>query len=359
MENSVLLNIKNAVHKVYTAGGTGTAFYLNEHDCFATNYHVVQGCHEVALENQSKYRYNAKVILIDPVNDIAILRCADAPKTASIKLNTTLQANDAEKVTVLGFPYGPFSVTEGIISNNARILNNKTFIQTDAAINPGNSGGPIVTNNGELIAIASSKLVEANSTGFGIPYFVLVSVLNKLTDSADQVFSIACESCGNLLIQEAAYCPSCGASINTNYFKQREAERFAPVIEQAISDAGIHPVLARSGKLFWEFYNGSSLIRIFSYKESYVYATSPLNSLGGNKLEQLYRYLASNASAPYRFGIYQNDIYLSYRFAVADIYGPNKTKILAQLSGFIAHSDDTDNYIEDNFGCPKSVFSRS
>ena len=358
MENTLLVNIKNAVHKVYTAAGTGTAFYLSEKDCYATNYHVVEGFREVALENQTKYRFNAKVILIDPANDIAILRCSDAPKMAQININPALQTSEAEKVTVLGFPYGPFSVTEGIISNNARILNNKTFIQTDAAINPGNSGGPIVTNNGDLVAIASSKLVEADSTGFGIPYPILISTLAKLTDDK-QIFSVACDSCGNLSTLDASYCPSCGASMNSDYFKQKETERFSPLIEDAILKSGTDPVLARVGRLFWEFHNGSSLIRIFSYRDNYVYATSPLNSLGGTKLEALYRYLASNAALPYRFGIYQNDIFLSYRFSVADLYGPVQNTILTELSNFIKRADEMDNYILDNFGCPKTVFSRN
>lgn len=357
MESTLLINLKNAVYKVYTASGTGTAFYLKDHDCFATNYHVIDGYREVALEDQLKYRYNAKVVLIDPINDIAILRCSDAPKKSSILIDPSLITTEAEKVTVLGFPYGPFSVTEGIISNNARLLNNKTFIQTDAAINPGNSGGPIVGNNGQLVAIASSKLTEADSTGFGIPYKVLISVLTKLT--GDQQYGVSCESCGNLLFEHASYCPSCGASIAKNYFTDKEPERYAPLIETAITKAGIDPVLTRTGRLYWEFHQGSSLIRIFSYKDSYVYATSPVNTLGGNKLEALYRHLASNASAPYRFGIYQNDIYLSYRFAVADLYGAMQNTVLDQLSEFIKHADETDNFIEENFGCPKTVFSRS
>ncbi|MGC4104251.1 trypsin-like peptidase domain-containing protein [Ferruginibacter sp.] len=358
MENTLLAAIKNAVHKVYTSDGTGTAFYLKDKDCFATNYHVVEGFHEVALENQSKYRYNAKVILVDPANDIAILRCNDTAKTSAIPINISLSIEEAQKVTVLGFPYGPFSVTEGIISNNARILNNKMFVQTDAAINPGNSGGPIVNSAGELIAIASSKLTEADSTGFGIPYKVLVSVLDKLTGDQQQ-FSVSCSSCGNLSIEDASYCNHCGATISTNYFKTKEPERFAPLIEKAILQSGTDPVLARVGRLYWEFHQGSSLIRIFSYKDNYVYATSPLNSLGGNKLEALYRYLASNAAAPYRYGIYQNDIFLSYRFALADLYGPLQENVINELSEFINRADAADNYIEENFGCPKTVFSRS
>ncbi len=358
MESLLLAAIKNAVYKVYTSAGSGTAFYLAEKDCFVTNYHVVEGFREVALENQLHYRYAATVVLIDPANDIAILQCSDAPKTSSIPVNATLKPCDAEGVMVLGFPYGPFSVTEGIISNNARIVANKTFIQTDAAINPGNSGGPIVNEKGELIAIASSKLADANSTGFGIPYTVLLMVLDKLPANR-QTFSVACVSCGNLFTTDTSYCPSCGTAVGVNYFVQKEPERFAPLIEKAITQAGINPALTRTGRLYWEFHNGSSLIRIFLYNDNYIYATSPLNTLGGTRLEDLYRYLSSNVEAPYRFGIYQNDILLSYRFAVADLHGAMQASVLNQLSRFINRADVMDNYIEETFGCAKTVFSRA
>ncbi len=358
MENNLLTEIKNAVLKVYTSAGTGTAFYIKEQDCFITNYHVVEGCREVALENQLQYRYVAKVILVDPANDLAILKSPAAAVQTGIRINPLLVCQEAEKVTVLGFPYGPFSITEGIVSNKSRIVNSRTFIQTDAAINPGNSGGPIVNGNGELLAIASSKLLEADSTGFGIPCRVLLAVLAKLVN-AGETFSVACESCGHLLLQEVPYCPSCGAAVNTGYFAQKPPEKYAPLIEQAIAAAGIDPVLARNGKLYWEFHNGSSLVRIFSYNENYVFATSPINCLGGNKLESLYRYLASNPVSPYRYGIYRNDIFLSYRFAVVDLYSEMKTTVLSELSGFFNRADAADNLLEETYDCPKTVFSRN
>jgi serine protease Do len=359
MDTNILADIKQAVHKVYTAGGTGTAFYIQSHDCYATNYHVIEGFRDVAIENQLKYRFHAAVIFADPANDIAILRSSTAPKTNGIKVDGSQEPADAEAITVLGFPYGPFSITEGIVSNSSRILNNKSLIQTDAAINPGNSGGPMINNRGELVAIACSKLTDADSTGFGIPAKVLVSVLDKLSPSGENVYSVSCESCHNSLHEYSENCTSCGAGISNNYFRTKEPEHFAPIIEEAIRNAGIDPVLARNGRLYWEFYQGSSMVRIFSYNDNYVYATSPLNTLAGNKLEALYRHLSSGSEAPYRFGIYQNDIYLSYRFAVADLYGAIRNTVLSELSAFINRADEADNFLEENFGCPKTIYSRA
>ena len=43
-------NIFNTVYKVNHAGGSGSCFYLKNYDLFVTNYHVVDGFREVALQ---------------------------------------------------------------------------------------------------------------------------------------------------------------------------------------------------------------------------------------------------------------------------------------------------------------------
>ena len=44
-------NIFNTVYKVNHAGGSGSCFYLKNYDLFVTNYHVVDGFREVALQD--------------------------------------------------------------------------------------------------------------------------------------------------------------------------------------------------------------------------------------------------------------------------------------------------------------------
>lgn len=44
-----------------------------KYDLFVTNYHVVEGFRQVALEDNNKNRYLAQVILVNPSLDIALL----------------------------------------------------------------------------------------------------------------------------------------------------------------------------------------------------------------------------------------------------------------------------------------------
>ena len=66
-------NIFNAVYKVNHAGGSGSCFYLKNYDLFVTNYHVVDGFREVALQDNDKNRFYARVVLVNPAKDIAFL----------------------------------------------------------------------------------------------------------------------------------------------------------------------------------------------------------------------------------------------------------------------------------------------
>ena len=56
--------IFQTVYKVNHAGGSGSCFYLKKHDLFVTNYHVVEGFRQVALEdNQKNLYYRQRAIL--------------------------------------------------------------------------------------------------------------------------------------------------------------------------------------------------------------------------------------------------------------------------------------------------------
>ena len=47
-------NIYNAIYKVNHAGGCGSCFYLKQYDLFVTNYHVVEGFRQVAIQDNDK-----------------------------------------------------------------------------------------------------------------------------------------------------------------------------------------------------------------------------------------------------------------------------------------------------------------
>ena len=112
-------NIYKLVYKVTHAGGSGSCFYLKSYNLFVTNYHVVNGFHTVAIHDNDRNPYLAKVVLVNPSLDIALL-AVDADFSALPELS--LAADDSlaigGKVSVAGYPYGmPFTVTEGSVSS--------------------------------------------------------------------------------------------------------------------------------------------------------------------------------------------------------------------------------------------------
>ena len=215
-------NIFQTVYKVNHAGGSGSCFYLKRYDFFVTNYHVVEGFRQVALEDNEKNRYLAKVILVNPSLDIALLS-AEGDFSRLPEIN--LAGNEAvlgQKINVTGYPFGmPFTATEGTISSPKQLMDDNYYIQTDAAINPGNSGGPMFNQNGEVIAITTSKLTNADNMGFGIPVTALSALLEQIEQLDRTNFNVQCTSCEEFISEEDEYCPCCGEKLPENIFQQR------------------------------------------------------------------------------------------------------------------------------------------
>lgn len=353
-------NIFQTVYKVNHAGGSGSCFYLKKYDLFVTNNHVVEGFREVALEDNDKNRYLAKVILVNPQLDIALLTAnGDFSHLPDIVLAGN-EVSLGQKINVAGYPFGmPFTATEGTVSSPRQLMDDNYYIQTDAAVNPGNSGGPMFNQNGEVVAITTSKLTNADNMGFGIPVKALVTLLEKVEELDRDCFNVQCNSCEEFISDEDEYCPSCGEKLPENIFQQRGLTDLAMFCEKAIENMGINPVLARVGYESWTFHKGSSEIRIFVYQRSYLFCTSPLNILPKKNLEPVLTYLLSARDIkPYQLGLDGNQIYLSYRIHISDIFSDFAEEIQNNITHMGFKADELDNYLVDNFGCEFSEYAK-
>ena len=121
-------NIYRSVFKVTHSGGSGSCFYLKNYDLFVTNYHVVEGYRTVAVHDNDRNPYLAKVVLVNPALDIALL-AAEGDFSALPEM--TLAADDSltigRKVYVAGYPYGmPFTITEGSVSSPKQLMDGQT-----------------------------------------------------------------------------------------------------------------------------------------------------------------------------------------------------------------------------------------
>jgi S1-C subfamily serine protease len=134
-------------------------------------------------------RVQGKVVGLDPVTDLAVVRLEGAGPwpVASLGNSDALQVGDW--AIAVGNPYGlDNTVTLGIISNLNRNVSKLgitdkrlDLIQTDAAINPGNSGGPLLNADGEVVGI--NTLVRSGpgaGLGFAIPINRARSIVRQL-----------------------------------------------------------------------------------------------------------------------------------------------------------------------------------
>lgn len=350
---------EKSVFKIKTALQSGSGFILKNFPFIITNYHVVEGCLHVAVEDIYQNKFPAEVFYMNTETDIAFLKADNLNIYQSIEarsLENSLQIKD--RVQALGFPFGlPFSITEGILSNNKLHIEGQNYIQTDAALNPGNSGGPLLDHQGQLIGMVTSKFRQADHVGFAIPLEVILNEVNFYQSKNIQEKSIKCAYCEHLISLKEEFCENCGADIDTSKFEEKPLDDFARFVEQALSDLGIQPILAREGLDEWSFYQGSSLVKIFIQKNKFLYAVSSINYLPNKDLERVYTYLLGDPVKPYRLSIQQNQIYISFRAHMSDLYSDLSQDIQKNIAQLAIEADKMDDFLFHEFNCPKIILN--
>jgi len=154
---------------------SGTGFFVSQEGHIITNHHVISDCKPINVLFEGK-NYESKVLAVDKMNDLAIIKADIIPK--SIYTISKEDPQMTETVFVAGYPLGKsvssaIKASKGIVTALAGLGDNFAEFQTDAALNSGNSGGPIINKQGEVIGVAVSKLSEAEGFNFGIKASIL------------------------------------------------------------------------------------------------------------------------------------------------------------------------------------------
>ena len=162
--------------------GTGSGFIVKADGVVLTNAHVVADANEVTVKLQDKREFKAKVIGLDKVSDVAVLKI-NAKDLPTVKIGDPQAARVGDWVIAIGSPFGfENTVTAGIVSAKSRTLPDDgyvPFLQTDVAVNPGNSGGPLFNAAGEVICINSQ--IYSRSGGYqGLSFAIPIDVAMKV-----------------------------------------------------------------------------------------------------------------------------------------------------------------------------------
>jgi serine protease Do len=168
--------------------GFGSGFIVKSDGVVLTNAHVVTDADEVTVKLTDKREFKAKVIGVDKLSDVAVLKI-NAKDLPTVRIGDPKNSRVGEWVVAIGSPFGfENSVTAGIVSAKSRTLPDEgyvPFLQTDVAINPGNSGGPLFNLRGEVIGINSqiySRSGGYQGLSFAIPIDVAMKVEGQLLE---------------------------------------------------------------------------------------------------------------------------------------------------------------------------------
>ncbi len=154
--------------------GTGSGFFINSDGTAVTNYHVIKGAASARIKMASGnkiydvegvYDYNVK-------NDWAVIKI-DGKDFPYLELDESEVVGGAT-VYAIGSPLGlDNTISQGLISNTNRVLDNVRFIQTSAAISGGSSGGALINKVGKVIGITSAGFDGGQNLNLALPISVI------------------------------------------------------------------------------------------------------------------------------------------------------------------------------------------
>jgi len=184
---------QNGTEKQDIGGGSG--FFVSSDGLIVTNKHVVdQKKAEYTVFTNDGQKHIAKIIALDPVLDIALIKI-DPPAGGSfpyLSLGDSDALQVGQSVIAIGNALGEYrnTVSVGVVSGLARSItagdssgSTETLdhvIQTDAAINPGNSGGPLLNLSGEVIGVNVAIAQGSQNIGFALPINSVKSAIESV-----------------------------------------------------------------------------------------------------------------------------------------------------------------------------------
>lgn len=142
---------------------SGSGFLITSNGYFLTCAHVVEDSGVIKVDLDS-ITYAAKLICIDPQNDIALLRLnGDNFRPLAFAPNLPQMG---ERVFTLGYPNPDIQgsaakYTDGVVSSLTGIMDDVRTMQITVPVQGGNSGGPLVDAAGNVSGLVVAQLNAA------------------------------------------------------------------------------------------------------------------------------------------------------------------------------------------------------
>ncbi|WP_394823897.1 S1C family serine protease [Pendulispora albinea] len=174
----------------------GTGFFVSKDGRVVTNQHVIDHASKVVATLADGRDVVAKGILAeDSVQDIAII-LFPGDDYVPLALGESHDVSPGDEIVVLGSPNGlSASLSLGIVSAirekgvssfggaaDTAAIGSSWAIQITAQISAGSSGSPVMTRDGQVIAVAVGMMATGQNLNFAVPAEVPKKMLEALGD---------------------------------------------------------------------------------------------------------------------------------------------------------------------------------
>lgn len=196
-------NLSSSVVLILADGGSGSGSVIDSKGHVLTNWHVVGAEKtvdviyrpvDVSQEAYGEKTFTARVLKVDQVSDLALIKIISPKKTVKPLSLARSQPMIGEDVSAIGHPLGySWSYTKGIVTGvrddhswqyDTGFQHSAKVIQTQTPINPGNSGGPLFNAAGDIIGVNSFK-----SGGEAVNFAVSADAVREFLDSSDSRYA--------------------------------------------------------------------------------------------------------------------------------------------------------------------------
>lgn len=177
---------KHSIVVVDAGDRKGTGFNIGESGLIVTNHHVMDGAETAVIGFSDGRTFRARVAARDPALDIALLSLGDTgQKLPALKVNPYRALQPGMRVYYIGNPlfFRHIAGEGSIIGMRAAGAGDVPVLLIDAPIFKGNSGSPVLTEDGEVVAVifATTKVtVNGQRTNAGLA--VAASALKPLLE---------------------------------------------------------------------------------------------------------------------------------------------------------------------------------
>lgn len=180
-----IAEVSKAVVTVRLGSALGSGVIVSPNGYVLTAAHLVSQDAQTVVDIGGVVELEARIEAVDPVADVALLKVSGS-KHHCVSLHEGDPVGAGVSLFVIGVPLDDRlsgTVTRGIVSGRPEI-NGRELLQTDASINPGSSGGPVLSEDGEVLGVVSSKFFGpgVEGVGFAVPVDVIRKTLRLEVD---------------------------------------------------------------------------------------------------------------------------------------------------------------------------------